>query len=108
MSSRLFTSVLEANTINVGLCLDTSLFPVQPSKHFVDMEEEQDDPNIPMRQCCCGTITCLFWRDTQAEFDRLDKTIETAGKIGQVRELFLFLLFYFYITIDRFVALSCW
>lgn len=35
-------------------------------------------------QCCCGDRACAFLADTQAAFDRLDESLRTAGRLGQV------------------------
>lgn len=52
---------------------------------------DQDDladyiPHLHEPSCCCGNVACTFLRETQAAFDRLDESLRTAGRLGQVRE----------------------
>ena len=44
-------------------------------------------------QCCCGNQACTFLRETQDAFDRLDDSLRTAGRLGQV-SVWLFSTFF--------------
>lgn len=45
-----------------------------------------DQPDIHQAHCCCGSVACTFFKETQAQFDRLDDSLRTAGLLGQVRK----------------------
>ncbi|KAF2157442.1 hypothetical protein K461DRAFT_205700, partial [Myriangium duriaei CBS 260.36] len=40
-------------------------------------------PHMHEPQCCCGSVACTFFKETQAAFDRLDDSLRTAGRLGQ-------------------------
>lgn len=39
-------------------------------------------------RCCCGQPECAFLRENQLALEAVEKDLETAARLGQVREFF--------------------
>ena len=43
-----------------------------------DQLQPADIPLLHPAHCCCGSVACTFFRETQAAFDLLDDSLRTA------------------------------
>lgn len=85
---------------------------LHPHTGSLDPELQKSFPSIPTHsraqvslRCCCGRDDCALLEHNHVALEGLEKDLETAARLGQVRERFaLFLLFVDLFFVKRWIA----
>ena len=64
--------------------IDSSLDEILKSRYIPDQDYKATDTHL---KCCCGRPACAYLNHNNATLESLEKDVQTAAKLGQVRSI---------------------